>query len=265
MAEEPEERIGMKIFISDIHLGDGSKSDDFHRDKELISFLEWTDNRASEIIIVGDLYELWQAHLDKIFWAHDDVVNELSKRSRKITYLFGNHDYLPFAKLTPEKYQSGNITAMHGHQFDKWNKFKNPLRSIKWPVGYWVTLSVAEMGRWIHPDVDVWLKKMRPKFGNFKVDAALLQNKVRNIKDMENLKLNNLNQISIFGHNHQAEVCEIIDVNENYDYKPTTRRIYANCGTWVGDTDPTFIAVTKDVVQLRNGLDYKVINEVSII
>jgi len=261
----------MKVFISDIHLGDGSKADDFHRDKELINFLKWTDNRAGEIVIVGDLYELWQADLEDIFWAHPEVINALAKRNNKITYLYGNHDYLPFSKLTPEIYKNGNITAMHGHQFDKHNNFKNPLFNLRWPVGKYITLAVAELERWISKDADVWLDKQRKRFGEFIVNASLLQNKksARNYTGIvDTLPNQKLNQVSIFGHNHKADVIKFTfpeytqDDIEGETFEGS--RIYANCGTWVDGAEPTFIAVDGSKVQLRNGLDYSIIKEVSL-
>lgn len=258
----------MKVFLSDIHLGDGSKSDDFHRDVELIKFLEWTDGRASEIIILGDLFELWQARLEKIFWAHADVIRALDKRSKKITYVYGNHDALPFAKLNSEVYVRDGIVAMHGHQFDKYNKNKNPMKSLKWPIGKYITVLIAGLERWIHPDADVWLDKMRKKFGDFKVDAALLQNKAWNCTDLDqvievtdNLKQRNLAPISIFGHNHEGEVC-VIEEDLSYGVMSASpepvieKRIYCNCGTWVDDEYPTFITVTENEVQLKDGLSY---------
>ena len=67
----------MKIFISDLHIGDGSRTDDFHRDEELLKFLEFVEREAQELIVVGDLFELWQAKLDKILFRHVDVVNKI--------------------------------------------------------------------------------------------------------------------------------------------------------------------------------------------
>lgn len=269
----------MKVFISDIHMGDGSGSDDFHRDAELIKFLEWTDCRVSEIVIVGDLYELWQARLEKIFWAHAGVVDALAKRSNKITYLYGNHDALPFCRLTSEVYAKDSIKAMHGHQFDKYNKFDNPMMNLKWPIGKYITAVIAGLEKWIHPDVDVWLQKMRKKFGDFKVEAALLQNKKWDCTDLDqvieitdNLKNQNLAPISIFGHSHNAEVCKIwhypasllSPVPQKVPLEIDSFHIYANCGSWCDSEYPTFVAVTKDEVQLRDGLDCTVMESVDI-
>ena len=264
----------MRVFISDLHLGDGSKSDDFHRDNELIKFLEWTDNRAKEIVIVGDLYELWQSKLEKIFWAHADVIRALDERRDKIYFVHGNHDALPFAKLTPSQYMKDGVCAVHGHQFDEFNNYENPLLSLKWPIGKYITALVAGLEKIIHPDSDVWLKKMYEKFGDFKVTAALLQNKGYNITDLdehisviEKLRQQCLADITIMGHSHNAELCNItehIPQGPNMPTKPG-KRIYANTGTWVDGEYPTFVAVTSDEVQIRDGLSYDVLKKVSII
>jgi len=92
----------VKIFISDLHLGDGSRTDDFHRDKELLEFLEFVGSQAQELIILGDFLELWQADLDRALFRHSEIINKLlSLRNKvKITYVIGNHDYIPFVKFT---------------------------------------------------------------------------------------------------------------------------------------------------------------------
>jgi UDP-2,3-diacylglucosamine pyrophosphatase LpxH len=274
----------MKVFISDIHLGDGSKADDFNRDEAFIDFLKWTDNKAAEIIILGDLYELWQARLTKIMWHHHEVMIELEKRHHKITYVFGNHDYLPFSRLQPETYISkdGMIVAKHGHQYDKYNRFNNPLRTIRWPIGRWVTLGVAYLERLVSPKADTWLEKMRKKLGDFMVKAAEIQNRSPDKEDLDlelqvitGLRAQHIGQISIFGHNHNAEVLEIPcksslvspcdDSIINNVWTFDGRRIYANCGSWIDDEYPTFVAVTKNAVQVRDGYEPdEVLEEVRI-
>ena len=258
----------MKIFISDIHLGDKSGSEDFQYDKEFLDFLKWTDGKASEIVILGDLYELWQSRLEKIIWKHYEVIQALQAREKKITYIFGNHDFLPFARTQPEYCRQDNIYAVHGHQFDEYNKLGNPLKSIKWPIGRWVTLAVGEIERWFSPDADKWLQKQREKLGDFYTQAAVLQSRKWNHKDpkqveakVDYLKKVNNAKINIFGHTHKPEVCRM---NIYEGLEEDDLYIYANCGSWVGPNSPTFIAVEKNSVQLRNGLNFQVINEVSI-
>ena len=118
----------MKIFISDLHLGDGSRTDDFHRDKEFLKFLDFVQSEAEELIILGDFLELWQADLDRVLFRHSKIINKLLalKDKIKVTYVIGNHDYIPFVRfaqaytsmcLEYRDPQSG-IMAEHGHRYD---------------------------------------------------------------------------------------------------------------------------------------------------
>jgi UDP-2,3-diacylglucosamine pyrophosphatase LpxH len=252
-------------FISDLHFGDGSKADDFHRDEELIDFLKFTDGFVSKIVILGDEYELWQADMQDILWAHSDVMKALAHREHKIERVYGNHDSLPFKRIYPDAYTTKYIWAEHGHRYDEFNKDskENPLFSLKWPIGKYITLAVAELERWVHKDADVWLMKQRKRFGDFLVDAALLQNKKWDVTDVDQVqaKMRILREnhtrypVTIMGHTHQAEV---LSFEEEF--------IYANCGTWVDDEYPTWVLVDDGesregdkseniVVQLRDGLD----------
>jgi len=144
-----------KIFISDIHLGDGSRTDDFHRDKELLSFLDFVGKEAEELIIGGDLFELWQAKLEGIIFCHKEVVNKILILSRKIkvTYVIGNHDHIPFIRLVgsglgiQKEYRDdkNKLVCEHGNQYDIFNRYKNPMRSLKWPLGRLVSQEYAFM------------------------------------------------------------------------------------------------------------------------
>lgn len=239
----------MRIFFSDTHLGDGSATDDFHRDKEFIEFLTFArDNKVKELVGLGDLYELWQARLDRIMWAHSDVFKALDRFGRKFIHVYGNHDYFPFSRLTPEVYHKKGIYAVHGHQCDEFNRYKNPLFALRWPVGKYVTLLVAEFERWFHKDTDVWLEKMKERFGDFLVEAALIRNKIGQSPLILEDKIN------ISGHAHEAMLTRV----------EPSKMIYGNCGAWVDDCWPTFISVDENVVQLRNGLDFSVIKEIVV-
>ncbi len=178
----------MKIFISDLHLGDGSRTDDFNRDKELLEFLEFVENKGSELTIVGDFFEVWQADLDRILFGHNEVVNKvLSLRSKiRVRYVVGNHDYIPFVKFIDsdvgiflEYHDTENgIIAEHGHRYDIFNRYKNPLKSIKWPSGRRFALLAASLERFVNRDADVWLEKALEKTEDFLGHAALIKNKV---------------------------------------------------------------------------------------
>ena len=266
----------MKIFISDLHIGDGSRTDDFHRDKEFLEFLKFAENQASELIIVGDLLELWQADLDKVLFTHDKVIKRLLslKERIKLTYVIGNHDYIPFIRFIGSglgielEYRDteNNIIAEHGHKYDVFNSYKNPLKAIKWPLGKRAALLAAGMERFLHKDADVWLASRLEDIDSFLHQAVSVQNKVTpsskqyiqqggHFGEFNDAAIRHIKKgakIVIFGHTHKPQ----LDIIGN--------GIYANCGTWTDDAQPTYIAYNKDNIELREGLTHKVIKALSV-
>jgi UDP-2,3-diacylglucosamine pyrophosphatase LpxH len=266
----------MKIFISDLHLGDGSRTDDFHRDKDFLEFLEFVQSQAKELIIVGDLLELWQADLDKVLFEHNEVINKLlSLREKiKVTYVVGNHDYIPFIKfidsaagicLEYHDAESG-ILAEHGFKYDIFNRYKNPLKAIKWPIGRYFSLSIANLERLVHPDADEWSKNALINVDKFLHEAMLIRNKVTpatkeylkkggHFGEFQKAVDNHIDRgarIVIFGHTHKCQL------------QGLKKGIYANCGAWVDKNTPTYIACYKERIELKEGLTHKTIKQLSL-
>ncbi len=107
-----------RVFISDMHIGDGFLCDNFLFDDELETLLlDLLDSsEETELVIVGDGLELMESRMVKelgvlpfneliesvepsvindIFNNHKKVFNALRKfcRVHKLTYIIGNHDY----------------------------------------------------------------------------------------------------------------------------------------------------------------------------
>ena len=266
----------MKIFISDLHLGDGSRTDDFHRDKELLEFLEFVERESKELIILGDFLELWQADLDRVLFQHSEIINKLISLKNKveITYVIGNHDYIPFVKFIDsglgvclEYHDSENgIIAEHSHRYDIFNRYKNPLKSVKSPPGKQFTLFVAGLERLIHPDIDKWTKKAIVNLDQFLQEAISIRNKVTpstkeylrrggHFGEFEQAVKNHIKQgarIVIFGHAHKPQL-QIIE-----------KGIYANPGAWVDNARPTYIAHYKDRIELNDALTKKIIKQLPL-
>ncbi|MCM8762833.1 MAG: UDP-2,3-diacylglucosamine diphosphatase [Candidatus Omnitrophica bacterium] len=266
----------MRIFISDLHLGDGTRTDDFHRDKEFLGFLDFVEKEAKELIIAGDLFELWQASLDKILFKHKEVVKRLLglKKKIKLTYLVGNHDYIPFTAFLDK--ESGldleysdkekGIIAEHGHRYDIFNRYQNPLQALRWPKGKYFSLFLASLERLIYRDVDVWMKKALIKVDDFLQQAALIKNKVTpsspaylkrgghfgEFAQAVEAHLTRGYKIVIFGHTHQAQL-QVIE-----------KGIYANCGAWTDAVTPTYIAYTPEKISLCSGLSHQTIKEIRL-
>jgi len=158
-----------KVFISDLHIGDGSAKDDFVYDDELVEFLNsMCEEDDIELVIVGDGFELLESKAVKewglipfdtllekldgyifedITQKHEKVFSALRRFTKKhrLIYIVGNHDYYLLKNLKLQeklKEKIGDISivpyyfdkrfkilAIHGNQFDVINKFVKDKRS----------------------------------------------------------------------------------------------------------------------------------------
>ncbi|MDO7976805.1 metallophosphoesterase [Oceanotoga teriensis] len=152
----------MKVYISDLHIGDGESKDDFIYDSKLIKLLNEINHQNNELYIVGDFIELMDAKnkkylldtvdqyikeydyslLDEIYLSHKKLFDKFKEISKnvKVRYIVGNHDYyLLFDPKLREKVCQicGNmeiipyyydelleIFIIHGNQFDVINRLK---------------------------------------------------------------------------------------------------------------------------------------------
>ncbi|GAB6188946.1 UDP-2,3-diacylglucosamine diphosphatase [Marinitoga arctica] len=141
----------IKVYLSDLHIGNGNKKDDFKYDSELIKILDDLNKESNnELYIVGDGFEILQSYethhksndvleivknidfnyiLHKIEQNHKDLINAFRKYSQKNTihYIVGNHDYyLLFdnkLKSTFKEFLGKNV-EIHPYYYDeKWELF----------------------------------------------------------------------------------------------------------------------------------------------
>jgi len=144
--------------ISDCHLGDGSKSDDFKNDTWLISLCEKVSQEEGALLVInGDFFECWQSRFHQIVNAHKEAVQRLASMKKDTVVLIkGNHDgewcMDLFGRMLDihvfDKYQIGDILFMHGHQFDEVNsRFKWIGRAVSWIGGM--------LERCIDKDIDI--------------------------------------------------------------------------------------------------------------
>ncbi|MEN3008311.1 metallophosphoesterase [Pseudothermotoga sp.] len=185
-----------RIFISDLHIGDGSAKDDFEFDEELIDLLNnFSVQTDVELVIVGDGLELLESRVIKDFGLapfqvlvtslDGKALSEIEKRHPKlfesfrqfskrhrIVYVVGNHDYYLLAneqlknetqsimgcEVVPYYYdENAGILAMHGNQFDLINKFsKDSNGNLIPPLGEY-------MARYMMFYFDEYLESFVPK------------------------------------------------------------------------------------------------------
>lgn len=151
----------MKLYLSDLHIGDGNLRDDFIYDKKLINILDDLSKESNpEINLVGDFLEIYDLSndskikdsindyiedfdyglLDEIEKEHSELFEKIRNISKKvkIRYIVGNHDYyllfdekirkkveqmMGEIEILPYFYDEKiEVMAIHGNQFDSVNR-----------------------------------------------------------------------------------------------------------------------------------------------
>ncbi len=116
-------------FVSDLHLGNGRRSDTFMgKDRALCELLETVRSEGARLVICGDAIDLLQANnLTPVIRAHGDLLRQLSNmpEDQRVIYIHGNHDddikvYGDLLRFEVcERLRVGDeLVALHGHQFD---------------------------------------------------------------------------------------------------------------------------------------------------
>src|SRR5260221_7293236 len=83
-------------FISDVHLGLGPREEERAKEQQLIEFLNVVLENASQLFIVGDLFDAWFEYrtvIPKGFHRLFTKLQDLTEHGIVVHYLAGNHDY----------------------------------------------------------------------------------------------------------------------------------------------------------------------------
>ncbi len=95
-----------KIYLaSDFHLGVDATTSSLEREKTLVRWLEWASADASDIYLVGDLFDFWFEYkytVPKGFVRFLGKLAELKDKGINIEVFTGNHDMWMFGYLTDE-------------------------------------------------------------------------------------------------------------------------------------------------------------------
>jgi UDP-2,3-diacylglucosamine hydrolase len=83
-------------FFSDAHLGLGSNEEDRQKELRLIRFLDFIQQDASQIYIVGDLFDYWFEYktvVPKKYFRLFAKLAELAEQNIRLFFIAGNHDF----------------------------------------------------------------------------------------------------------------------------------------------------------------------------
>jgi UDP-2,3-diacylglucosamine pyrophosphatase LpxH len=135
------------LAISDVHLG--SKSRIAGSDGELCVLLK--SEPWDQVVVVGDLFDFWEATFEEIVQAHPTVLATLE--SLETVIVIGNHDaqFAGIDCLNGMKVVTGaytledagtTIVFQHGHEFDKLSL------SLTARFFYWLTEKLDAVAQW---------------------------------------------------------------------------------------------------------------------
>ena len=132
----PPQRITRQIeadqkiyFVSDLHLGDGGRSDVFgQKDDLLLAFLAHVSEEGAHLVIGGDAVDFHQAwSLTRVLRAHGAVLSALTDHAIKhgVTYIWGNHDEdislfrdLLRMEVCSSLQIGDKVLVQHGYEYD---------------------------------------------------------------------------------------------------------------------------------------------------
>ncbi len=155
-------------FFSDVHLGLESDEREKLKEKKLIAFLDQASSDASEIFIVGDLFDCWIEYkqvVPKGFYRLLTKISQIVESGIKINYIAGNHDFwkgdyfrkefgIEICHEHIERVIDGKKFFIHHGDGFAYNDtgyriLKKILRSKL----------IQKLYSFLHPDIGIWLAK----------------------------------------------------------------------------------------------------------
>lgn len=115
---------GRIYFISDAHLGTPDYQSSLQRERILTDFLDHIREDATDLFILGDLFDFWFEYKSVVPRGFTRVLgkfSELSDRGIRLHYFTGNHDLWMFDYLTRETglqlYRHPTALTLQGRHF----------------------------------------------------------------------------------------------------------------------------------------------------
>ncbi len=155
-------------FISDVHLGLGSREEERAKEDRLLDFLRAVSTSADSLFLLGDLFDFWFEYatvIPKGFHRTLAALQEFGDSGKPVHYLSGNHDFWIgdyFAKelgmqVHPEPFEIAlegkRVYLHHGDglaERDLGYRLIKPVLRSRWNI---------RLYRWLHPDLGVRLAR----------------------------------------------------------------------------------------------------------
>jgi len=253
--------------VSDLHLGSGGRRDNFAtygREKQFFDFLDFVEKNDGELIITGDLVDMWRFRIRRILRRYAELFDRLTQMN--VSYIVGNHDHameelaehriLPhrfFAKTTRpfiRKIGDKKFKFMHGHELDPFNSRIKHLwgriicisaGAAEWINGapFYSTETIEKILINLEEKLrELWIMfclELKEKF-NYEICFKSSESRLKNIRTKkliarhQDYKNSHGHDITISAHTHRVG---------------SFKNWYFNSGSWVGETN-NFLRILPD-------------------
>jgi len=232
-------------FISDVHLGLGSREGEKAKEDRLLGFFKATRPSTEALYIIGDLFDFWFEYttvIPKGFHRTLAALQEYTDSGIPIHYLAGNHDFWMGdffrnelgMKLYFDPFEVAVGTKrIYLHHGDGLARKDLGYRLIKPILRNRIGIRLY---RWLHPDIGVPLARGSSRSSreytsnrNYGEDEGMIR--------IANQKISDGVDIVIMGHRHRP------------DLRRLGNGIYINLGDWI--TYNTYAELLDDVMTLK--------------
>lgn len=253
--------------VSDLHLGSGGRRDNFstyHKEKQFFDFLNFVEKNDGELIITGDLVDMWRFRIRRILRRYSELFDRLTEMN--VSYIVGNHDQAieplvqnrilphrffekttePFTRLIGNKH----FKFMHGHELDPFNSRMRHLwgrivcisaGTFEWINGapFYTTQAIEEvLINFEEKLLEMWLLlclELKETFG-YDICPHSAGSRLKNIRTKnllarhQDYKNSQGYDVTISAHTHRVG---------------RFKNWYFNSGSWVGETN-NFLQILPD-------------------
>jgi len=222
-------------FISDVHLGIQSASEETAKEARLLELLARIETDGDRLCILGDLFDFWFEYRHVVPAGSTAVLGALERLARsgvEVHYLAGNHDFALGRYLTdriglvihPEPfamdYGGSRFYLHHGDGLAGRDLGYRILRRIL------RNRVLQTLWRWVHPDLAFALAGLVSRSSRRYTDRKDYGPSAYRESRLAELAADGYDWI-IMGHTHEAEL---------YDLDGSTR--YLNLGSWLEGGSP---------------------------
>jgi UDP-2,3-diacylglucosamine hydrolase len=232
-------------FISDAHLGLGTKDEERAKEQRLIEFLDAIKADARYLFIVGDLFDAWFEYrtvIPKGYHRLFTTLHDLSNAGIEIHYLAGNHDFWRRDFFTEElgviqhvepftiNIENKSIYIHHGDGLANHDSGYRLLKKVlRNKLSVWLYT-------WIHPDIGIPIaRSTSEKSRNYTTNKDYGESD--GMLAFAKRKIDEGADVVVMGHRHQP-IRQVIG-----------NGVYVNLGDWI--THNSFAEITRGDIALK--------------